>query len=47
MLAPSKAIPNGDVPTVKVPRVVPSLAFSLVTVASRLFATQMFAQATV
>jgi hypothetical protein len=42
MLAPSKAIPMGPLPTAKVPRVVPSLARSLVTFPLKeAFATQM------
>src|SRR6266550_2574649 len=41
MLAPSKAMPRGKVPTAKVPRFAPSLARSLVTLALWLFVTQM------
>src|SRR5580704_14152767 len=40
MLFPSQAIHQGDL-TLKVPRVVPSLILSLVTVLSKLFDTQM------
>src|ERR1700730_4595354 len=43
MFAPSKATPRGLVPTLKVPRSVPSLARSLSTVLSALFTTQMLA----
>src|SRR5579862_1192525 len=42
MLSPSQAIHQGDL-TLKVPRALPSLALSLVTVLSKLFDTQMFA----
>src|SRR3990170_2992335 len=43
MLAPSKATPKGALPTPKAPRLAPSEARSLVTVALSWFATQMLA----
>ena len=42
MFDPSKAISHGLSPTGNVPRRVPSLALSLLTVSSSLFATQIF-----
>jgi hypothetical protein len=43
MLAPSKAIPSGVVPTPNVPRLAPSLARSLVTLSLPSFVTQTLA----
>ena len=43
MFVPSKATALGALPTAKVPSTVPSVARSLVTVASPLLATQMLA----
>ena len=43
IFCPSKAMPYGDVPPVKVPTTLPSLARSFVTVFTPLFATQIFA----
>jgi len=41
--APSKAIASGSLPTAKVPRLIPSLARSLMTLEPVEFATQRFA----
>src|SRR6266581_3455591 len=43
MMAPSKAKPSGEIPTVNVPRFLPSLARSLLTLLLLIFATQMLA----
>jgi len=44
MFAPSKAIASGTLPTAKVPRLVPSLARSLMTLEPVEFATQRFVE---